>query len=172
MMKPPMMLMNRIRMPAMASPRTNLLAPSMEPKKSAFAQLGAAALWPRLVDQAGVQVGIHRHLLAGHGVQGEARADFSNPLGTLVTTMKLITTRMAKTIRPTGEIAADQEVAKARSPDRPRRAGVAPAAPRGGGHVERQAHQVVSSSTTGKAAKSSAAPCWRPPSSPSRPSRC
>ena len=31
MTMPPMMLMNRIRIPAMASPRTNLLAPSMEP---------------------------------------------------------------------------------------------------------------------------------------------
>ena len=32
MMMPPTMLMNTIRMPAMASPRTNLLAPSMAPK--------------------------------------------------------------------------------------------------------------------------------------------
>ena len=31
MMKPPMILMTMIRMPAMASPRTNLLAPSMAP---------------------------------------------------------------------------------------------------------------------------------------------
>ena len=29
-----------------------------------------------LTDQAGIQVGINRHLLAGHGVQGKARGDF------------------------------------------------------------------------------------------------
>ena len=29
-----------------------------------------------LTDQAGVQIGVNRHLLAGHGIQGEARADF------------------------------------------------------------------------------------------------
>ena len=45
---PPTRLMNRISTPAIASPRTNLLAPSIEPKKSAFAGLhvGACALLP------------------------------------------------------------------------------------------------------------------------------
>jgi hypothetical protein len=66
--RPPMMLMNRIRMPAVASPRTNLLAPS-----------------PRFVlgDQAGIEVGVDRHLLARHGVEGEPRADLRDAPGAL-----------------------------------------------------------------------------------------
>ena len=45
MTKPPTMLMNRIRMPAIASPRTNLEAPSIEPKNSRLvADLQPAAL--------------------------------------------------------------------------------------------------------------------------------
>ena len=44
MTKPPTMVMNRISRPAIASPRTNLLAPSIDPKKSASsADFGAAA---------------------------------------------------------------------------------------------------------------------------------
>ena len=34
-------------------------------------------------DQAGVQVGVDRHLLAGHGVEGEARRDFGDAPGAL-----------------------------------------------------------------------------------------
>ena len=41
-------------------------------------QLLAPALGFGLVDQAGVQVGIDGHLLAGQRVQGEARRDFRN----------------------------------------------------------------------------------------------
>ena len=36
----------------------------------------AAGAGLHFVDQAGVQVGVDRHLLAGHGIQGEARRDF------------------------------------------------------------------------------------------------
>jgi hypothetical protein len=36
-----------------------------------------------LVDQAGRQVGVDRHLLAGHGVEGEARRDFGDAARTL-----------------------------------------------------------------------------------------
>ena len=36
-----------------------------------------------LVDQAGVQVGVDRHLLAGHGVEGEAGADLGHAAGTV-----------------------------------------------------------------------------------------
>ncbi len=45
--------------------------------------LGAALLRPGLVDQAGVQVGVDRHLLTGHRVEGEPGADLGDPLGTL-----------------------------------------------------------------------------------------
>jgi hypothetical protein len=44
---------------------------------------GAAALGFLLVDEAGVEVGIDGHLLAGHGVEGEAGAHFGDPPGTL-----------------------------------------------------------------------------------------
>ena len=41
-------------------------------------QLAPAALRLLLVDQAGRQVGVDRHLLAGDGVEGEARADLGD----------------------------------------------------------------------------------------------
>ena len=43
----------------------------------------AAALGFLLVDQAGGQVGVDRHLLAGHGVQAEARRHFGDAARTL-----------------------------------------------------------------------------------------
>ena len=45
MNSPPMMLMSVITMPAMASPRTNLLAPSMAPKKSACRVISWRRRW-------------------------------------------------------------------------------------------------------------------------------
>lgn len=45
--------------------------------------LVAALLGFLLLDQAGVEVSVDGHLLAGHGIQGEARADFGNPPGAL-----------------------------------------------------------------------------------------
>ena len=35
------------------------------------------------VDDAGVEIGVDRHLLAGHGVQGEAGRDFRDAAGAL-----------------------------------------------------------------------------------------
>jgi hypothetical protein len=46
-------------------------------------QVLAALLGGVLVDQAGRQVGVDGHLLAGHGVQGEAGRDFRDPARTL-----------------------------------------------------------------------------------------
>ena len=46
-------------------------------------QLAAAASGGGLVDQAGREVGVDRHLLAGHGVQGEAGGDFGDAAGAL-----------------------------------------------------------------------------------------
>ena len=43
----------------------------------------AAALGLGLVDEAGVEVGVDRHLLAGHRVEGEARRDFGDAAGTV-----------------------------------------------------------------------------------------
>lgn len=45
--------------------------------------LGTAGLGLDLVDQAGVEVGIDGHLLAGHGVEGEACAHLGNAPGAL-----------------------------------------------------------------------------------------
>ena len=84
MNSPPTMLISVMTMPAMASPRTNLLAPSMAPKKSACCgDLLAASLGLALVDDAGVQVGVDGHLPAGHAVQGEPGGHFADPRGAL-----------------------------------------------------------------------------------------
>src|SRR5882672_5308755 len=72
MIMPPMTLMNTTSRPAMASPRTNLEAPSMAPTTG----LG-------LVDHAGRQVGVDRHLLAAHRVEVEAGGDFGDTAGAL-----------------------------------------------------------------------------------------
>ena len=76
---PPITLMNTTSRPAMASPRTNFEAPSIAPKKalsssSALRRVRASCL----VDQAGREVGVDRHLLARHGVEVEARRDFGD----------------------------------------------------------------------------------------------
>ena len=79
MTMPPKMLMAVMIRPAMASPRTNFEAPSIEPKKDAFLlQFAAAELGFLLVDHAGGEIGVDRHLLAGDGVEGEARADLGD----------------------------------------------------------------------------------------------
>ena len=63
-------------MPAIASPRTNF-----DCTVHGAVEVGLLCRSPArplaglgLVDQPGVQVGVDRHLLAGHGVEGEARA--------------------------------------------------------------------------------------------------
>ena len=45
-------------------------------------QFQAAAFGFVFVDEAGGKVGVDRHLLAGHGVQREARRDFGDAAGT------------------------------------------------------------------------------------------
>ncbi len=44
---------------------------------------GTAALGFRLIDEAGVEVGVDRHLFAGHRVEGKACAHLGNTAGTL-----------------------------------------------------------------------------------------
>ena len=63
----------------MASPRTNLAAPSMAPKNALSAsstrrrsRAVASSIRP------GRQVGVDRHLLAGHGVEREAGGDLGD----------------------------------------------------------------------------------------------
>ena len=100
-------------MPAMASPRTNLLAPSMRAEEVGFfAHLGAAAARFLLVDQAGVEVGVDRHLLARHRVQREARADLGDALGALGDDDEVDDHQDREDDQADREVAADQEVAE------------------------------------------------------------
>ena len=61
-------------------------------------------------NQAGVQVGVNRHLLAWHGVQGEACAHFGNPTGALGDHQKVDDGQDDEHHDTDGVIAADQEV--------------------------------------------------------------
>jgi hypothetical protein len=100
-------------MPATASPRTNFEAPSIEPKKSASSPTSARRfLAVGFVDQAGVQVGVDRHLLAGHRIEGEARADFGDALGALGDHDEVDHHQDREDDQADGEVAADQEVAE------------------------------------------------------------
>ena len=79
MTMPPKMLTARMMRPAMASPRTNFEAPSIEPKKALSSSSSRRRrLRLLVVDQAGREVGVDRHLLAGDGVEREAGADFGD----------------------------------------------------------------------------------------------
>jgi hypothetical protein len=107
-----MMLMNMIRMPATASPRTNFEAPSIEPKKSASWRSSPALARLVLADQAGVEVGVDRHLLARHRVQGEARGDFGDAAGALGDHDEVDEGQDAKHDDTDRVVATDQEVAE------------------------------------------------------------
>ena len=105
MTKPPMMLMNRIRMPAIASPRTNFEAPSIEPKNSASSPTSARR---RLASFSSIRpafrsasIAICLPGIASRVKRAPTSAMRSAPL---VTTMKLMTTRIANTIRPTAKL--------------------------------------------------------------------
>jgi hypothetical protein len=129
----------------------------MEPKKLASSPTSARRRLASFVDQAGVQVGVHSHLLAGHGVQREAGRDFGNTLGALGNHHEVDDHQNAEHDQTDGEVAADQEVAEGLD-HRTRRAGAGVAFHQhhaGRGHVERQAHQRRQQQHRGKAAKSS-----------------
>ena len=69
--------MAMMRMVASESRWLKRAAPSMEPQNSASRADMLAPLRGLVgIDEAGVQIGIDRHLLAGHGIEGEARRDF------------------------------------------------------------------------------------------------
>jgi hypothetical protein len=140
-----------------------------------LADLGAALLGLLLVDQAGVQVGVDRHLLAGHRVEREARADFGDALGALGDDDEVDDHQDREDDQADGEVAADQEVAEGFD----HLAGGAGAGvaveqhDAGRRDVQRQA-QAVSSPAARREGREveAAAPCWPRPSSPSAPSRC
>jgi hypothetical protein len=66
--------------------------------------LTAARLRLLLVDEAGIEVGIDGHLLAGQRVQREAGRHLGDALPPLVTTTKLMIIRMTNTTRPTTKL--------------------------------------------------------------------
>src|ERR1700690_25819 len=101
MMVPPNILMNTTKMPAMASPRTNFLAPSMAPDNGL-----------RLGDDAGVQVRVDGHLPAGHGVQCEACADFRDAARALGDHDEVDDHQHHENHHADGVIAADHELAE------------------------------------------------------------
>ena len=110
-----------------------------------------------LGDEAGVQIGVDRHLLAGHGIQGEARADFRDAAGALGDHDEVDDHEDGEHDDADGVVAADHELAE-RLDDvaRGMRAGVAVEqhdARRG--DVQARRSSVAPSSTVGKIAKSS-----------------
>ena len=97
----------------------------------------------RFINQAGVQVGIHSHLFAGHGIQREAGRYFSDTLRALCHHDKVDHYQNGENDQTHCEVTTNQEVTKGLN-NRPcgTWAGVAfQQYDAGGGHVEGQAHQ-------------------------------
>ena len=87
--------------------------PVHRPEHLAFlGDLLAAALRFFHVDGARPEIGVDGHLLAGHGVQGEARADFGNPLGALGDHQELDDGEDDEHHRADDEITAHRELAE------------------------------------------------------------
>ena len=74
--------------------------------------LGAALARLFVGDLAGVQVGVDRHLLAGHGVQGEARADLGHAPGAVRDHDELDHDQDQEDDEADDDVAADDEVAE------------------------------------------------------------
>jgi len=108
-----------------------------------LAHLGAAALGLLLVDQAGTQIGVDGHLLAGHGVQGEAGRHLGDALRALGDHHEVDDHQDDENHKADREVAADQEVAEGLDHRTgSTRAGVAFQQHHPGGrHVERQPQQ-------------------------------
>ncbi len=97
----------------MASPRTNLLG-----AVHGAVEVGLAADVRRrsraslVVDQAGVQVGVDRHLLAGHRVEGEAGGHLGDAPGALGDDDELDDHEDEEDDEADDVVAADDEVAE------------------------------------------------------------
>ena len=79
MMMPPKMLTAMMIRLAIASPRTNFEAPSIEPKKALSSSSSRRRRCASLSSiRPGREVGVDRHLLAGDGIEGEAGADLGD----------------------------------------------------------------------------------------------
>ncbi len=77
-----------------------------------FGNFRAALAGLVLTDQAGVEVGVDRHLLAGHGVQREAGAHFGDAAGTLGDHHEVDDGEDDEHHDADGVVAADEEVAE------------------------------------------------------------
>ena len=77
-------------------------------------QLFAALFGGFLVNHAGVQVSVNRHLFTRHGVQGEARIDLRDPAGTLGHHNEVDDHQNAEDDETHHVIAADHDVTKSR----------------------------------------------------------
>ncbi len=95
----------------------------------------AAAPRLALVEEPGVEVGVDRHLLAGHGVQGEARRDLGHAPRALGDDDEVDRHQDDEEHHPHGVVAADDEVPERL--DHPARLPLAQDEP-GAGDVERQ----------------------------------
>ena len=122
MNRPPTMLISVMMMPAMASPRTNLLAPSIAPKKSACCVISVRRRWASCSSiDAGVQVGVDRHLPARHAVQGEPRGHFADARGALGDDHELDDDDDHEDDQPDDDAVAGDELAEAADRRRRRR---------------------------------------------------
>jgi hypothetical protein len=96
-----------------------------------------------LADQPGVEVGVDRHLLARHGVQGEARGDFGDAAGALGDDHEIDQHQNDEHHQAHRVVAAHQKVAE-RLDHLARRVGAGMAFEQhhaGRGHVQRQSQQ-------------------------------
>ena len=98
----------------MASPRTNFEAPSIEPKKELSSSSSRRRCCALFVDQAGREIGVDRHLLAGNGVEGEARADFGDTRRALGDDEEIDRDQDEEDDDADDEIAAHDETARSR----------------------------------------------------------
>ena len=69
----------------------------------------------RFINQPGGQIRINRHLLARHGIQAEARGNFSNSPAALGNDNKIDNQQDEENNQPDGNITAHQEAAKGRN---------------------------------------------------------
>ncbi len=97
-----MMLMMRIKSPATASPRTNLEAPSMDPKKSDSWEISSrrafAVSWSIMPAERSASMAI---CLPGRASRVKRAITSETRPAPFVTTMKLMIIKMPKTMKPT-----------------------------------------------------------------------
>ncbi len=113
---------------------------------------------PRLADQAGVEVGVDRHLLAGHGVQGKTRGNLGNTPGTLGDHHEVDDHQDGEHHDTDHVVAADHHLAEGLDHLAGGRVAILAVQQHhaGGGHVQRQPQQgVATSRMVGNTAKSS-----------------